>query len=284
MAGPEDRVAFALERFERAADGRLEVEGVWSNVRGVRFVRPALVVHEDGTERTLLAILDDKPWDPEARPWRAAFPWDGGDIDPRSAELAVAPSIVVPLKAADGARRGRVDKLAQLRRRLEERDEQVRRLEAEVDFLRRERAELSERADGEGEAREALARAERERDAGLARAERERDAALAELRRREERLSSAELERARVEHALQEAERERAHLVRRLDAAAAAQAAAERARDAALARPAGVVARTAGDERRHERTSSRADWAARVAAILAVLVLLVLFISFLKAV
>ncbi|MCW2983472.1 MAG: hypothetical protein JWR63_1042, partial [Conexibacter sp.] len=96
-------VGFALTRFE--ADGaRLEVEGTWSGVRGVRFVRPALVMRADGgAEKTLLAVLEHKPWPAEdGRPWVAAFPWDGREPDVAHVELAVAPSIVVPLGGRAG--------------------------------------------------------------------------------------------------------------------------------------------------------------------------------------
>jgi hypothetical protein len=97
-------VDFALTRFETVEGARLEVEGTWSGVRGVRFVRPALVVGPaaaGGAERTLLATLDHKPWPAEeGRPWVAAFPWDGGEPDVARLQLAVAPSIVVPLGGA----------------------------------------------------------------------------------------------------------------------------------------------------------------------------------------
>src|SRR4051794_5972777 len=95
---------FALSRVEAVGDDRLEVEGTWSDVRGVRFVRPALVL--GGGQRTLLATLDHKPWPAEdGRLWTAAFPWSGGEPpDVASLELAVAPSIVVPLGGErDGA-------------------------------------------------------------------------------------------------------------------------------------------------------------------------------------
>jgi hypothetical protein len=69
----------------------------------MRFVRPALILAGDnGTERRLLAELDDKPWaaqDGEA--WRAAFTveseeeLDGAD----GLELSVAPNINIPLRS-----------------------------------------------------------------------------------------------------------------------------------------------------------------------------------------
>ena len=47
-------VVFTLERFELLADGRLEVVGRWSGVRGRRFLRPSLSI---GRDRPLLADL-----------------------------------------------------------------------------------------------------------------------------------------------------------------------------------------------------------------------------------
>src|SRR3954447_11782146 len=72
MTLEDARVGFALLRLEAGDDGLLEVEGEWSNVRGMRFVRPALVLRDGEQERTLLAVLDHKPWNPDGRPWRAA--------------------------------------------------------------------------------------------------------------------------------------------------------------------------------------------------------------------
>ena len=91
-------VTFRLDRFEVSAD-RLEVRGRWFGVRGLRFVRPALILHTDEGQRNLLALLEHKPWAAEeGLPWTAVFPWDGGEADPRQAELAVAPSVVVTLE------------------------------------------------------------------------------------------------------------------------------------------------------------------------------------------
>jgi hypothetical protein len=303
MMVEDARVGFELQRFEAGDDGLLEVEGEWSNVRGMRFVRPALVVRTGGRERTLLATLDHKPWSPDGRPWRAAFPWDGGEIDPHRAQLAVAPSIVVPL-AREGGTPVQADPVDVLRGRLHEALERVRHLEAEVGFLRRERGERE--ADGDQERERAIAARDAARTAQVA-AERERDAALAELERRKERLSGAEEERVRAEREAQDArrerehaadaarsvarereqaERERARVARELETARAAQAAAETARDDAIARPSGMVPLAAKAEQlraeNHGREARHADWAARVAAIVAVLVLFVLLVTFLK--
>jgi hypothetical protein len=84
--------SFELERLE-IVDGRLVVRGWWFGVRGVRFVRPGLVV--DG--RRVLATLEHKPWavrDDGA--WIAAFPWERG-LDVGGVTLVVAPSVEVPL-------------------------------------------------------------------------------------------------------------------------------------------------------------------------------------------
>jgi hypothetical protein len=88
---------FELEQFERSGD-RLRVAGRWSDVRGMRFMRPTLTIGD----RRVLAVLDHKPWMPEeGQRWIAEFPWDGdaADIDPTLAELAVAPSVAVPLSS-----------------------------------------------------------------------------------------------------------------------------------------------------------------------------------------
>lgn len=93
-AGPAG-ASFDVDVLEvdRAA-GRVRLEGRWSGVRGLRFVRPTLVAGG----RQVLATLDDKPWAPhEGAAWRASFPWDGGAEQLAGAVLEVAPSVVVPL-------------------------------------------------------------------------------------------------------------------------------------------------------------------------------------------
>lgn len=84
--------SFELERLE-LEDGRLVVRGWWSGVRGVRFVRPGLVVEG----QRVLATLEHKPWSADADgPWTAAFPWKRG-LDVDGVTLVVAPSVEVPL-------------------------------------------------------------------------------------------------------------------------------------------------------------------------------------------
>jgi hypothetical protein len=86
-------VTFEVERLEHE-DGELVVSGHWSGLRGVRFVRPTLVIGD----RHVLATLEHKPWAPRAdRAWTAAFPWTGATPDAGELELAVAPSVSVQL-------------------------------------------------------------------------------------------------------------------------------------------------------------------------------------------
>lgn len=142
-----DAAFFDLRRFEWDGDGRLEVEGLWSGVRGTRFVRPTLVI--GGSEpRRLLATLDHKPWEPdEGSAWVAAFAWDGGKPDFDSAELSVAPGVEVELPAA-GKPGARLTGAAEMKRR------PGKRLPAEP----------GENGEGLAEALVKAARLERERD------------------------------------------------------------------------------------------------------------------------
>src|SRR5438552_7706966 len=86
-------ISFELERFERV-DGRLQLDGRWFGVRGLRFVRPTLtIVFGDGTSSRALADLEHKPWAPfDGEEWTAAFP-AAEEIKVLDAELAVAPGI-----------------------------------------------------------------------------------------------------------------------------------------------------------------------------------------------
>lgn len=91
---PASRAGVTFELADLTlTDGRLLVTGQWFGTRGLRFVRPALMVGE----RQLLATMEHKPWAPDTDPWSAAFPWDGGPVDPADVLLAVAPSVTVPL-------------------------------------------------------------------------------------------------------------------------------------------------------------------------------------------
>ena len=93
------RASFELERLE-IDDGRLLVSGWWFGVRGMRFVRPALMVQG----RKVLATLEHKPWAAGSDGvWTAAFPWnDGASLDMGGVTLVVAPSVEVPLDRESG--------------------------------------------------------------------------------------------------------------------------------------------------------------------------------------
>ena len=95
--------AFVVERFAAAGD-RLEVAGHWRGVRGRRFVRPVLWLHNGESRRRLVAVLDHKPWAADdGEPWFAAFKWDGGELDAERAELEVGRELVVDLPLPGGA-------------------------------------------------------------------------------------------------------------------------------------------------------------------------------------
>src|SRR4051794_6741806 len=88
-------VAFELERCE-VKDDRLVLSGRWNGVRGMRFVRPTLLVDGD----RVLATLEHKPWDPGGESGVGAFPGRGAEVAPSTLELSVAPTTAVPLWGA----------------------------------------------------------------------------------------------------------------------------------------------------------------------------------------
>ncbi len=99
MAAIEQGVDFTVDRFERE-NGRLVVVGRWSGVRGLRFMRPTLLVGD----QSVLAELEHKPWAPhDGEEWVAAFPWPNGPAPRNDVALAVAPHVTVPL--GNGRRR-----------------------------------------------------------------------------------------------------------------------------------------------------------------------------------
>jgi hypothetical protein len=109
MTTDSGAIAFAVERFFWPAPERLELSGRWSGVRGIRFVRPTLVLVAGEQHRRVLADLDGKPWPAEeGAPWTCAFPWKGDALDAEAAELTVAPGILIRLDAPElppGAKR-----------------------------------------------------------------------------------------------------------------------------------------------------------------------------------
>jgi hypothetical protein len=89
-----------VERIDASTSGRVEVAGRWFGVRGRRFMRPALTISRKDGELRALADLDDKPWAAEdGEVWRAAFSVEAGLHGARQIELAVAPDIVIELRA-----------------------------------------------------------------------------------------------------------------------------------------------------------------------------------------
>jgi hypothetical protein len=87
-----------VERFEWTTPDRIELTGVWSGVRGRRFIRPTLVLFADGERRRLLALLEHKPWSADdGADWTAAFAWDGEPVKADRAELHVATGIDLEL-------------------------------------------------------------------------------------------------------------------------------------------------------------------------------------------
>lgn len=95
-----DELTFELERFEWQDDERLEVRGRWFGVRGQRFMRPTLHVRAAGRRRRMIALLDHKPWAPDAEgTWIAAFTWRGPVEEITSARLEVTPDVILDLGA-----------------------------------------------------------------------------------------------------------------------------------------------------------------------------------------
>jgi hypothetical protein len=243
------RVAFQLDRFEQTGDDRLEIAGRWYGVRGLRFVRPALTVQTSEGERNLLAVLEHKPWAvEEGESWIAAFPWVGESPDPGSAELAVAPSVVVAL-VNEGAGEATAPVKPNVREQLQESEVRARRLDSEVAWLREEReALIADKRAAEEEAaalRSELREARGATDAAIA----ERDAARQERDDAGYRLESAvreggEASRAReeLESARDEALAERDTAVAARDAALSEIESAQRERAQAIAEREALVA------------------------------------------
>src|SRR5437764_7326792 len=153
-------VLFELDRFEPTEDGRLEVRGRWSGVRGRRFVRPTLTTAGEHSKQRLLADLEHKPWlAEEGEEWVAAFPWDGGNGELAAASLAVAPDIEVELPApgAGGGKHG--PSASDPHRALRERELELVRLRRAL-----ERSEAALQA-ADSEHNETVAAAARERQA-----------------------------------------------------------------------------------------------------------------------
>jgi hypothetical protein len=212
---------FELDALE-VRDGRLVLTGHWHGVRGLRFVRPTLVIGD----RSVLATLDDKPWAPDADPWRAEFPWDDAAPTAQDLTLAVAPSVSVPV----GNRQGLPPAI-------------------DVPAVRAVAPPASDPADGA----RALAAAERETARlreQLAEAEEARDAALRSRRRMAAEAEKAVEAREAAERTVAQERDTRASGARHASSLEARLTAAERERDDA------VRARTRAEA---ERDAARAD-------------------------
>jgi hypothetical protein len=267
-------VTFEVERFEWAADDRLEVVGRWFGLRGHRFLRPTLDVEVRGERRRMLAVLEHKPWAAEeGEEWVAAFDWRGERATLDDAELTVSPDLAVQLPLPEAseddapaaqavasaerrpARRPRTavleDELAAAVAEIQRRDEelaQVRESHTEAARELRERArvaqESAKRLESElKEARDALAAAQAEARETVTAARTE---------------AEQELDRLREERDAAVAERDR-------DGAEAADARAER--DAAVKRLAAVEGeRDALVEGRDRARQERNAWMSRARA------------------
>ena len=87
-----------VSRFEWATPERIEIEGVWSGLRGRRFIRPTLALKGETEPRRLLALLEHKPWTAnDGEHWVAAFAWRGEVTKFDSADLNVGSGIDVEL-------------------------------------------------------------------------------------------------------------------------------------------------------------------------------------------
>jgi hypothetical protein len=94
-------VGFDIEHFAWS-EGRLELRGHWSGVRGRRFVRPTLTARSPERLR-LLADLEHKPWPPEAEHWIATFDCETRPAPDTAFELAIGDSLSIALPPLDGA-------------------------------------------------------------------------------------------------------------------------------------------------------------------------------------
>ena len=213
--------AFVVERFAASGD-RLEVAGHWRGLRGRRFVRPVLWLHQGESRRRLVAVLDHKPWAADdGEPWLAAFNWDGGDLVAERAELEVGRELVVglPVPGAPApdplpARPRAPSELERVREQLLSATKERRELEAALNAATVRADELARVREERDRAREDAerARADGERLVNDEYRQRERaqaaaDQAVAHAREADEarRLAERQLTAARDAHAELEA-------------------------------------------------------------------------------
>ncbi len=192
MAETRQELSFELERFEWAADDRLEVVGRWHGLTGRRLGRPVLHVEADGRRRRVTATPGGQLRAGEE--WRASFAWPHGPADVESAELEIGRSLLVELPAP--------------RRKRKPKPEPDSALHDEIAALRARVAELEsaprEEDTGLREQFEAL----QDQHAALIAGSGELRGELAEALAAQERLTE-ELEALREAHAAEQAEREK---------------------------------------------------------------------------
>jgi hypothetical protein len=245
-------VVFALERFEWAADDRLEVVGRWEGLDDRRKGRATLSVVEAGGRRRRLHALPGGP-EPGEQPWRAEFAWDGNGAGLAGAELELG-RLVVELPPPRRRRR-RSTESQHTPPPLE--DRRMEELELRLGEAQAELVELRDRLDDEADARRAL--------------EHELADSQQRLAAHDENAATLDAERAEVGRSV---DAERADLERLREEV-------RRLRDELEARPAPALAPT---PRRHAVEAQRAHpgtaaelWGARIAAaVLAGLLLLAL--------
>jgi hypothetical protein len=240
-------VSFELERLDHDGE-ELVVSGHWSGLRGVRFMRPTLVV----ADRQVLATLEHKPWAPRPdRAWTAAFPWKGGTPDPSELELAVAPSISVQLGGpidepepepalvlvTSPQEQPEPEPDAELPPPLTTDRMRVRLLEQEVEALAQERDELRSRLDDAQEVAAVADAARVELEANLRRERRAADTAGETRDETARARTAAERDRENALAQRDEAVQDREAAVRtrtRMELSAAEAAEAQAAAEAAL--------------------------------------------------
>jgi chromosome segregation ATPase len=265
--------SFTVERFEPVGD-RLEVAGHWQGLRGRRFVRPVLWLHNGESRRRVVAVLDHKPWSVgEGDLWIAAFAWSGGKLDADRAELEVGSDLVVDLPVPGARKKAAAEPRPAMKRKLSEAELLREQLTAET----KERRGLQTALDAVEREAGALVRMRAERDAAREDAERaraERDAALADAERARadgERLVNDEYrQRARAQQAADEAAAARDLAERQLAAARESHAAleqrlaaAEAARDRLVAEVEGLRDQLAAAHEDRDREPAPADTADR---------------------
>ena len=226
-------ISFELDRFELGSSGRLDLSGRWFGVRGMRFVRPTLIIRAEQGHVRALADLEHKPWAAEdGNPWEASFAWDY-DAEILGAELAVASDVVVQLPAP-GAASGGSQRLVAAPER--ERAAPAAAVPAAAVPAAAATELATEAPAPPRRPRRARPDAETERLRETLEATRaELEATRAELEAARAELEAARAERAEAEATAEAASLEAASAIARRDAAVSSADEALAARDAALA-------------------------------------------------